>query len=96
MGTAQSDPSKTARWMCESSSNTRLQSQSNRWNYYPDVENNIIETAYLNQESKVDLDGFYIDFRKKLQVSRRNPSDQRQIKRVIQGRQNCNFRQGIE
>ena len=70
-------------WMYKPNSDPWSTSQPEQWTRYSDVENLIIEDAYSQNESHVMLDKFYIDFKRKIQVSKDNENNQRPIKRVV-------------
>ena len=73
---------KTVEWMWKSNSDP-FSDQPAQWNHYSDVENMIIEKAYLNNQSRAVLDDYYIDFDANLQVSNEDSYKQRPVKRVM-------------
>ncbi|CAF3078348.1 unnamed protein product [Rotaria sp. Silwood2] len=70
-------------WMYESNSDPWSKSQLEQWTCYSDVENLIIEDAYSKNESHLMMDNYYIDFKRKIQISKDNENNQRPINRVV-------------
>ncbi|CAF1456043.1 unnamed protein product [Rotaria sordida] len=80
-------------WMYKSNSDPWSKSQPEQWTYYSDVENVIIEEAYSKNESHVMMDNYYIDFKRKIQISKDNEQNQRPIKRVVRKKDETRVRE---
>lgn len=70
-------------WMWQSNSDPWSKIQEAKWNRYSDVENLIIEEAYLRNLSYATLDGYYIDFKSFVQISLNDNTKQRLVKRLM-------------
>ncbi|CAF1379263.1 unnamed protein product [Rotaria sordida] len=84
---------KTVEWMWKSNSNPFSESEPATWNHYSDLENLIIERALKTEQPRAVLDGYYIDFEKKLQISNIDDYKQRPIKRVERNREDKHLRE---
>ncbi|CAF1538838.1 unnamed protein product [Adineta ricciae] len=84
---------KTVEWMWQSNPNPWSKSQPATWSHYSDVENLIIERAFTNKQQIAHLDGYYIDFDDKLQVSTNDSNKQRPVKRVVRNREDKHLRE---
>ena len=73
---------KCVEWMWRSNSDPWSKSEAPTWNHYSDIENLIMEEAYSKGETKAVLDDYYIDFKKKLQISNTDSYKQRHVKRM--------------
>ena len=91
--TSSGNKNEWVEWMYKSNSNPWSTSQSEQWAYYSDVENLIIEDAYSKNESHVMLDNYYIDFKRKIQISKVNETNQRPIKRRIRRKDETRVRE---
>jgi hypothetical protein len=78
-----SDTSTRVQWMWNSSVKPFSKPTPDEWKPYEDVENMIIEEAFSTGEPYARLDGYYIDFKHKLQVSNDDDNKQRPIKRKV-------------
>lgn len=69
-------------WMWKSDSTPWGSSGSEQWTSYSDVETAIIEEAYQKKSPEVLLDEYHINFKNMVQISNKNESHQRPIKRA--------------
>ncbi|CAF1285035.1 unnamed protein product [Didymodactylos carnosus] len=76
---------KVAVWYWKSNLNPFDINESAQWTKYSNIENNIIEEAFEKKQKQVVLENYMIDFEKKLQISKKSGSKQRQIKRILTG-----------
>lgn len=76
------DSSKHIAWMWQSNPNPWLKSEKADWSHFSDVQNLIIEEAFLNKQPRAMLDGYYIDFKNKVQISNDDENEQRPVKRM--------------
>ncbi|CAF4515847.1 unnamed protein product, partial [Didymodactylos carnosus] len=76
---------KVAVWYWKSNLNPFDINESAQWTKYSNIENNIIEEAFEKKQKQVVLENYMIDFEKKLQISKKCGSKQRQIKRILTG-----------
>lgn len=96
MGQAESASSNTRNriaWMWKSNPNPWSHTQPKQWRHYSDVENLIIEEAFLTKQSTVLIDGYCIDFKRKLQISNSDSNKQRPIKRMVHNREDEHLRE---
>jgi hypothetical protein len=75
--------SASIEWMWQTTANLSPMSQSVEWNYYSDVENLIIEEAFMTEQICVILDGCHIDFKQRVQICNNDDNNQRPLKRLI-------------
>ncbi|CAF1533979.1 unnamed protein product [Didymodactylos carnosus] len=61
--------------------------EKEEWKPYSDIENQIIEEAFVNNESEVELDNYMINLQQKIQLNKNDKTKQRQIKRSLNN--NC-------
>ena len=79
--------------MWQSNSDPWSKSETPTWNHYSDIENIIMEEAYLKKETTAVLDDYYIDFKKKLQISNTDSYKQRPVKRMERKREDKHLRE---
>ena len=60
----------------------RLDVEADEWQRYSDIENQMIELAYQQNENPVELDDFWIDFTQQIRISKKDSDNQKHIKRV--------------
>lgn len=70
-------------WMWQSNSNPWSQLEPIEWSPYPDIENLIIEEAYIAKETHAILDDYSIDFERKIQISNDEGKNQRRVERGV-------------
>jgi len=70
-------------WMWNGSPDPWSEQSVIQWIAYTSIENELIENAFRNQLSKVELKDYEIDFRNKIQINKINRNCQRQIYRNI-------------
>ena len=75
-------------WMWQSNPYPFIQHQEPEWSYYSDVENLIIEEAFLANKPQAMLDDYYIDLKHNIQVSNKDNTKQRPVQRVMGKRVN--------
>ncbi|CAF2144753.1 unnamed protein product [Rotaria magnacalcarata] len=85
--------SKCVKWMWQSNSNPWSKSEPAEWSYYSDVGSLIIEGAYLNNQTGVLLDGYFIDFKHKVQIDSSDANKQRPVKRLMRKREDQRLRE---
>lgn len=68
------------------------QSDSNAWNQYSDVENRIIEEAYIDNQVHVSLDDCDVNLKEKSHISNGSVNESRPIRRVIWERNDIHVR----
>jgi hypothetical protein len=83
---------QSIKWMRRSYEHQWDSSQKEEWTSYPDVEINIIEKAYQNQEQEALLDNYRINFQHLVQISNNNTNDQCRVKRVVEGERETKLR----
>lgn len=91
MGGAQSTL-KTVEWMWKSNPDP-FSNEEAIWSHYSDVENLIIEGAYLAKKPRADLDEYYIDFESGFQISNKDSYKKRHVKRVLRKREDKHLRE---
>ncbi|CAF2844052.1 unnamed protein product [Rotaria sp. Silwood2] len=62
------------------------------WKPYLDIENHILEQGFQENKSTVELDGYYCDLEKYIQMNKKDPNKQRPIKRISSVDINKRFR----
>ncbi|CAF3600737.1 unnamed protein product [Rotaria sp. Silwood1] len=80
-------------WMWQSNSNPWSKTEAARWSPYADIDNFIIEAAYSKNEEYVKLDGYVIDLKNKVQISRKNEKNQRPIQRTLANKEDKHMRE---
>ncbi|CAF1086288.1 unnamed protein product [Didymodactylos carnosus] len=77
-----------AQWYWKSNSDSWSTNEKEEWTKYSDIESAIIEEAFngKNKTKLADLDNYLINLYKSIQISKSDPNKQRQIKRVLIGR----------
>ncbi|CAF5059768.1 unnamed protein product, partial [Rotaria sp. Silwood1] len=80
-------------WMWQSNSNPWSKTEAARWSPYADIDNFIIEAAYSKNEEYVKLDGYVIDLKNKVQISRKNEKNQRPIQRTMANKEDKHMRE---
>ncbi|CAF1325194.1 unnamed protein product [Rotaria sp. Silwood1] len=83
---------KHVEWMWQSNPNPWSKSEPAVWSNYSDVENLIIEDAYLDKKPRAILDNYYIDFQKNRQVSNTDGHKKRPVQRVERKREDKHLR----
>ncbi|CAF1631012.1 unnamed protein product [Didymodactylos carnosus] len=77
-----------AQWYWKSNSDLWSTNGNEEWTKYSDIESAIIEEAF-NQKNKTklaELDNYSINLNDSIQISKSDPNNQRQIKRVLTSR----------
>ncbi|UJR17960.1 hypothetical protein I4U23_004859 [Adineta vaga] len=69
-------------WMRKSNNSDTLQSESEEWKWYSDVETAIIEEGFQDKLSNILLDDYHIDLKCFLEISNRDENIQTTVKRV--------------
>ncbi len=69
-------------WMWNTNQNSLDEFNRIKWNPYSDVENLIIEEAFMTDQTHAILDNYRIDFKSMSQISINEDSPQRSVKRV--------------
>ncbi|CAF2821970.1 unnamed protein product [Rotaria sp. Silwood2] len=70
-------------WRWKSNTNPWANTEPDTWEQYSDIESYIIENAHQQNQNKVELDDFWIDFNKQIQINKQNPNKQRLSRRKI-------------
>ena len=70
-------------WKWKSNANPWANVEPDTWEPYSDTDNSIIENAHQQNQKRVELDYFWIDFSKQLQVNKQDSNKQRPIRREI-------------
>lgn len=93
--TSVSTTSSTTRieWMWQSNPDPLSKSQPDEWNYYSDVENLIIEEAFLAKQTHIMLDDCCIDFEHNIQISNYDANKQKPVKRLVCKREDKHSRE---
>ncbi|CAF4515683.1 unnamed protein product [Rotaria sp. Silwood2] len=84
---------KTIEWMWQSNPDPWSKSEPAKWNHFSDMENLIIEEAFLNKQPLAILDEYYIDFGKNRQISNIDDYRQRPVKRIVRNREDKHLRE---
>lgn len=87
------DSSKHIAWIWQSNPNSWSKCEKADWSHFSDVENLIIEEAFLNKQPRAVLDGCYIDFKNEVQISNDDENEQRSVKRMEYNRENKHLRE---
>ena len=56
--------------------------ETDEWRRYSGIENLMIELAYQQNKTQVELDDFWIDFKDQIQIDKKDSNKSKQIKRV--------------
>jgi hypothetical protein len=83
MASAFSDPFTRVQWMWNSNANPFSTSHPAEWHLYSDVENIIIEQAFIAGKTHAILDDYHIDLKHNLQISNNDINKQRHVKRTM-------------
>jgi hypothetical protein len=59
-----------------------LNNEKERWEPFDDIENAIIETAFIRKENRVELDNYIIYLKHFIQMSKQDTGNQRPVKRA--------------
>jgi len=82
------DPAKIPIWYWQSNKNCWSSNEKPTWDQYEDIDVEIIEEAYKASETdSVDLGDYWIDLKQFVQVSQRDKTKQREVKRVLRTRE---------
>ena len=81
--TTSNDSSARVSWVWQSNPNPWSQSESVEWSPYSDIENLIIEEAYMAKDTHAILDAYSIDFEHKVQISNDDWKTQRPVERRV-------------
>ncbi|CAF1387769.1 unnamed protein product [Adineta steineri] len=84
---------KTIEWKWQSNPNPWSETETPTWSYYSDVENLIIERAFLSKQPRAILDAYYIDFEDNLQILNSDNSKQRPVQRIVRKREDKHLRE---
>jgi hypothetical protein len=71
-------------WYWSSNENPFLEIEDDKWAAYNDVDNEIIEKAFLDKIERVELDSYIIDLSHLIQISKINGYHQRPLKRITE------------
>ena len=63
------------------------------WHPYSDIENLIIEEAFVAEQTQAMLDGYHIDFQRSIQISNCDASEERPVKRMVRDRNELHLRE---
>jgi hypothetical protein len=91
--TTSSDPLTRVQWLWNSNRDPFLESESDDWRPYSDVENMIIEEAFTTSKHHAMLDDYHIDFKHQVQISNNDTNKQRPIKRLVCNRDDKRLRE---
>ncbi|CAF1485783.1 unnamed protein product [Adineta steineri] len=80
-------------WIWQSNPDPSSKSQPDEWSYYSDVENLIIEEAFLAKQTHVMLDDCCIDFEHGVRISNYDANKQKPLKRVVCKREDKHLRE---
>lgn len=80
-------------WIWDSSADPFSKSESAEWCTYSDVENMIIEEAFISGKTDAMLDDYRINFKYKLQICNNDANRQRPVKRMTLDRNDRHFRE---
>ena len=92
-GSASSNTLKHVKWMWKSNPDPWSKTEPEEWSNYSDVENLIIESAFSTKQPKALIDGHYLDFDKYIQISDRDFTQQRPVKRMVRNREDKHLRE---
>ncbi|CAF1207182.1 unnamed protein product [Adineta steineri] len=84
---------RTIEWKWQSNPNQWSKTEPPTWSHYSDVENLIIERAFLNKQPRAILDAYYIDFKDNMQILNSDDNKQRPIKRIVRKREDKHLRE---
>ncbi|CAF1356362.1 unnamed protein product [Rotaria sp. Silwood1] len=82
MASVSSNSSTYVQWMWNANENPFSTSYSSEWQSYSDIENMIIEQAFVVGQTHAILDDYHIDFKHNLQISNNDINKQRHVKRT--------------
>ncbi|CAF3684205.1 unnamed protein product [Rotaria sp. Silwood1] len=80
---ASHDSSTYVEWMWQSNLNPFSPFEEEEWCSYSEEECEIIEEAYIRRKRCVYLKNYQIDFERQLQISIKNPTKRRPIRRIV-------------
>ncbi|CAF1390443.1 unnamed protein product [Adineta steineri] len=83
---------KTIEWKWQSNPNPWSETEPPTWSHYSDVENLIIERAFLNKQPRAILDAYYIEFKDNAQILNSDNSKQRPVQRIARKREDKHLR----
>ncbi|CAF1346799.1 unnamed protein product [Didymodactylos carnosus] len=74
-----------AQWYWKSNSNPWLNNEKEEWTRYSDIQSDIIEHTFdqTMNTNLVELDNYWIDLKRSVQISKHDQTKQRQIKRML-------------
>ncbi|CAF1445002.1 unnamed protein product, partial [Rotaria sp. Silwood1] len=90
---ATTDPSTRVEWMWQSNPKPWSTTEKPEWSHYSDVEDLIIEEAFLNNQTHAILDGHCIDVKHLVQISDNDKNKQRPVKRLVCKKEETRLRQ---
>jgi len=70
-------------WMWKSNSNPYVNKESEQWTNYSEVECEVLEDAYQQQQKTVELDNYIIDLEKNVQINKHEKTKERPIRRIL-------------
>jgi hypothetical protein len=73
-------------WLWKSNADPFSKTKLAEWSRYSDIENAIIEEAYMMKKSHAILDDYHIDFEHQVQIGNDDKNNQRPVKRVEMAR----------
>ncbi|CAF1462422.1 unnamed protein product [Adineta steineri] len=80
-------------WMWQSNPDPSSKSQPDEWSYYSDVENLIIEEAFLAKQTHVMLDDCCINFEHGVRISNYDANKKKPLKRLVCKREDKHLRE---
>ncbi|CAF4335673.1 unnamed protein product [Didymodactylos carnosus] len=88
MGSQEGVDQLRAQWYWKSNSDSWSTNGNEEWTKYADIESAIIEEAFnrQNKTKLAELDNYSINLTDCIQISKSDPNEQRQIKRVLTSR----------
>jgi hypothetical protein len=96
MDAAASAPSSSLediQWVWKSNPDSWSESQPEAWSHYSDLQNLIIEEAFVKKEPKATLDGCHIDFERNVQVFDDDESKTTPVRRLVRKREDKHSRE---
>lgn len=80
------------KWMFKSNTNPFSEYEPSEWRDYSDIENEIIEEAFMTKQTRAVLENYYIDFAWNIQIAANNENNQRPVQRLTFRRNYMNNR----
>ena len=86
MAKAASSSSERIEWQWKSNPDPWSKTQPAEWARYSDVQNMIIEDAFQSKQTTATLDGYYVDFKRGVQILHSDSNKQRPVQRLVRGK----------